>query len=254
MHGLDFGATQLDDDKVRRIAEALLTNTSLTELNLFNCGLDSKAVDLLATALRSHATLRSLTLACANAAASGESLAALVKANGGLRSLDLSWSRLDGPALCRLFNALPENTSLDRVRLRGLHIPTEAVFALSTALRRAAGSLLALDLSGCTIDQGDADRLIDAVAASGLWAIELVGTSLSERQQARLENVLMTNRSRSSATGSLLQCLRTDHHLPLDICAEIMRHIPLDAEGLGTVRNLRAWAIAIDPVNPGSAV
>jgi len=253
VQSLNFGATQLDEDKVRRIAKALLTNTSLAELNLFNCGLDSTAVDLLAAALRSHATLRSLTLGCANAAASGGSLAALVNANRGLRWLDLSWSGLDGAALCTIFNALPENTGLDMIRLRGLSIPTEAVSALSAALRRAVGSLAAIDLSGCSIDECDVERLADSVAESGLWAIELKGIPMPASQRARLDRVLSANRGRSAAAGGLSKCLAAERHLPLDLCAEILRHIPLDAEGLGTLRNLRAWAGTSEQVNPGSA-
>jgi hypothetical protein len=239
---------------VGQIAKALPANTSLAELNLFNCGLDSKAVDLLATALRGHATLRSLALGCANATASGESLAALVNANSGLRSLDLSWTRLDEAALCMIFNALAENTSLDMIRLRGLRIPPEAVSALCDALRAAASSLIAMDLAGSSIDEGDVDRLASALAKGGLWACELEGMPMSTPQRARLDQALSVSRGRHAALGALSKLLRAVRpQLPLELCAEILRHIPLDAEGLETVRNLRAWAMG-SQVNPESAV
>lgn len=245
VQSLDFGGMVLDADAVRQLADALLANASLVELDLFNCGLDSKAVSLLSSALRSHATLRSLTLGCASAEASGDALVELVQGNQVLQSLDLSWTGLGEECLSEIFNALPHTTGLEAIRLRGLRVTPTVASALSAALLRTAGRLLAVDLSGCTVDESDVDRLIDAVAASGLWGFELRGFSLSEQRQTRLEHALTANRSRSSAVDTLSECLPADHGLPRDVCAEILRHIPLDAEGLETVRNMRALVCSL---------
>lgn len=252
LRSLDLGATRLDRDTVRQLAEALRANSSLEELNLFNCGLDAWAVDALASALHGHHALQSMTLAFADASASVEALVGLVQATRGLRALDLSWSRLGEPALRDFFNALPADGGLAWLRLRGLRLAPAAASALAAAVRRATGHPMGLDLAGCLIDEVDASRLIDAIAESGLWAIEWSGASLSRAQAERIDRVLQSNRGRSEAARDLQRCLRTDGELPLDLCAEILRHVCLDADSFANIQTLRARA-AINPTTSGSA-
>lgn len=233
----DLSGQQLGLDTVEKLARELSTDVALTSLNLFNCGLGSEAVNALAAALRSNTVLQSLRLGHAKAGASGDALASLLADNRSLTLLDLSWSCLETPALCKIFNALPASTVLSLLKLRYVRLSQEALAALSAALLRAP-SLIALDLSHCGIQEDAMGRLISAVRIGGQLDVEVADNPISKRQESELKAVLMTNLRQSNAARQLSRCLPPDIKWPPELSAEILRRVPLDDEGLETLRGL----------------
>lgn len=238
---LDLGGMALNPPDVEKLAKALSGNASLTSLNLQSCGIDTTALRRLGTALRAATALHTLHLGDARAEGAGEILADFIGTHPGLSSLDLSWSILDEADLCELFNALQPSASPHLIRLRGIPISRDATAALSAALCRAADSLIAVDLSGCSIDGVDVDRLLEAISIGGQMVFQLDDVTLSPQQSSKLDQSLMSNLRRSTATLHLSHCMAASgKHMTPDICAEILRRIPLDVDGLKTLISLRA--------------
>jgi hypothetical protein len=120
------------------IADALRTNTTLTELNLEHLGMwrDPAVGTAVLGALTGHRNLRVLSLhnnhvPAAHRAAAGAALGALVAANApALHELDAAYSWLADEGLGPLMDALPRNTHLRKLLL------SEEAYGMSEAFAR----------------------------------------------------------------------------------------------------------------------
>ena len=125
-----------DAERVAALAAALQTNTTLTELDLSDNNLDAEGVAALAAALQTNTTLTKLNLSDDNLDAEGvAALAAALRTNTTLTKLNLSDNNLDAEGVAALAAALRTNTTLTKLNLSNNNLDAEGVAALAAALQ-----------------------------------------------------------------------------------------------------------------------
>ena len=123
-------------DRVVVLAEALKTNTTLTELYLLDNNLGAEGVLALATALQTNTTLTKLDLSRNYLDAEGVlALAAALQTNTTLTKLDLSHNNPGAEGAAALAAALQTNTTLTMLNLSRNNLGAEGAAALAAALQ-----------------------------------------------------------------------------------------------------------------------
>ena len=189
------------------LIEALVQNSSLTELNLSRSGLHAGAIELLAKGVLSKggasglATLCVLDLSGNAFGEAGPIALAYALANGALprlRTLDLSDNRIGEAGVRALADAVADHVALDRLEALSLarnRIDDAALVALSAALDPwSAGklplpALAHLDLQRNRIGDAGVAALCDALGKGALEqisALELHHNQCGEQAVARL--------------------------------------------------------------------
>ena len=139
---------QIDDAAVAVLGSALETNSTLTDVNLFDNNLGSAGAEALATALQKNTTLTNLDLSRNNLGSAGpESLAVALKKNRTLTKLDLSVNKVGPAGSESLAEMLKTNKSLTDLNLSSNDIGPAGAESLGTALKTLNTSLTKLDLS-----------------------------------------------------------------------------------------------------------
>jgi Ran GTPase-activating protein (RanGAP) involved in mRNA processing and transport len=112
------GNDELCDPGTFHIAEKLRTNTSLTELQLYTCGLTSEGAGYVAKALTINDSLEILNLGGNKIEDEGVNLlASALKINRRLKSLELSSCGMTDKGLKLITDSLQHNTSLEELKL-----------------------------------------------------------------------------------------------------------------------------------------
>ena len=119
VHALNLnGNKELFDQGTFHIAEKLKNNTSLTELQLYTCGLTAKGVDYIAEAIEVNNSLRLLNLGGNGIKDEGiESLAGALTINHSLESLELSSCGMTDKGLEHIRNSLQKNERLKELKV-----------------------------------------------------------------------------------------------------------------------------------------
>lgn len=112
------GNDEFSDPGTFHIAEKLRTNTSLTELQLYTCGLTSEGAGYVAKALAINNSLEVLNLGGNKIEDEGVTqLASALRVNRRLKSLELSSCGMTDKGLKHLTDSLQHNESLEELKL-----------------------------------------------------------------------------------------------------------------------------------------
>ncbi|ORZ28519.1 hypothetical protein BCR41DRAFT_391985 [Lobosporangium transversale] len=168
LHKLSFGvkALSIEASELQGLINLLMTNTTLTTLNLTNNSIFDKEVLTLSEAL---------------------------KANTTLAILDLSDNSVGDKGALALSEALKISSSLTSLRLGSNSIGDEGALALSEALK-VNSSLMTLDLSYNSIRDGGALALSEALKVNtSLMTMNLSGNSIGNEGALALSETLKAN-------------------------------------------------------------
>ena len=112
------GNEDLSDQGTLHITENLKTNTSLTELQLYTCGLTAEGVGYIAEALKINGCLKTLNLGGNGVYDEGvKHLASALRENHDLKSLELSSCGMTDQGLKHITDSLQCNKSLEELKL-----------------------------------------------------------------------------------------------------------------------------------------
>ena len=119
IHALNLnGNEELYDDGIIHIAEKLKSSTSLTELQLYTCGLTAKGVGYIAEAIEVNKSLKLLNLGGNGIYDEGvESLAGALRVNHSLESMELSSCGMTDKGLEHITYSLQHNGCLKELKL-----------------------------------------------------------------------------------------------------------------------------------------
>ena len=154
---------QLGDGQAAALAEALRTNTTMSELCLSNINLDAADAAVLANPLQTNTTLTVLDLSHNNLGAAGaDALANALQTNTTLTRLDLSNNNLGAAGAALLANALQTNTTLTWLDLYDNNLHAAGAVVLANALKTNV-TLTVLDLAINNLDAEGAAALANAL-------------------------------------------------------------------------------------------
>ena len=189
-----FGVTLQGHVQAAVLAEALQTNTTLTELYLPSNKFDAAGVAALANALQVNTTLTQLYLSCGSLGEAGaDALANAVLTNTTLTHLYLPSENLGAASAAALANALQTNTTLTCLDLSNNNFFAAGAAALAYALQTNT-DLTWLDLSNNNVEAAGADALADALLTNTtLVHLHLPSDNLGAAGAAALANALRTN-------------------------------------------------------------
>ncbi|KAJ3154805.1 T-complex-associated testis-expressed protein 1 [Geranomyces variabilis] len=167
---LTVAASGIDDDRCHLIANALMDNRTLEQLDLSHNLIADAGAHALATALASPATsLTHLTLSSNRIGQPGATfLATALASNAKLTHLRLRMNHLSDRGGLALFTALRENTTLQALDVSCNQMSTLTVDALCKALKVNGKALVELDLSCNKL--GTADVAKDLMRSTTLEA------------------------------------------------------------------------------------
>ncbi len=112
------GNEALYDQGIFHIAETLKTNTSLTELGLYTCGLTAKGIGYIAVGIEVNSSLKLLNIGGNGIYDEGiKTLAEVLKINHSLKSLNLSSCGMTDVGLHHIATSLLHNLSLQELKL-----------------------------------------------------------------------------------------------------------------------------------------
>lgn len=134
----------LTTEEVNSLADMLLVNKTLKELNLYAAGITAEKAKIFAVALEKNPALKKLSLASNEIFDEGAtSIANALAHNTNLIELNLSDCRIGNAGMKALFNTLKQNTTLQTLTL--CRLTSESIHALSEMLAENKG-LQKLDL------------------------------------------------------------------------------------------------------------
>jgi hypothetical protein len=174
----------------KALAEALQTNTTLTQLSLNNNKLGDAGGCALAMALQTNTTLTQLDLDVNELGAeSSKAMGEALKMNTTLTQLSLNSNQLGDAGGCALAMALQTNTTLTQLSLGGNELGDEGGMALADAL--SGRTMHWLDLSSNRISSSTWDAI--AMAASKGAFDRVTGMPLQHQLLCCLKAVDLTN-------------------------------------------------------------
>ncbi len=154
---------ELTTDDIASLADMLLENKSLKELNLYATGITAEKTKLLATALEKNPTLKKLNLASNEIFDEGAmAIANALSHNTNLTELNLSDCRIGNNGIKTLFSALKQNTTMQTITL--CRLTTESIQSLSEMIMENKGlQKLNLPLYTSQFNIEQIQLLLDAV-------------------------------------------------------------------------------------------
>jgi Ran GTPase-activating protein (RanGAP) involved in mRNA processing and transport len=136
------------------IAEALGTNSCITELSVLKCGLDRDGASLLAQALETNSALKDIYLGFNKMGTGAAEIARALKENRSLENVNLSYCDINDDTVNEIASALQENkeTALEQINLSGNKITDAGAERLVQALNESNNQTIdKIDLSGCSV-------------------------------------------------------------------------------------------------------
>ncbi|XP_074619912.1 uncharacterized protein LOC141878778 isoform X2 [Acropora palmata] len=194
-----YSYDECDKEVFGTFLQVLSFNSTISKLRLLNLQFFTKAVNLLAQALRKNFTLSSLDLSGNFIdAEKATSLAKALKVNTSLSSLDLGGNFIHAEGATSLAEALRKNASLFSLDLNSNSIGAEGAISLAEALR-VNSSLSSLNLFDNSIGTRGAISLAQALRVnSSLSSLNLFENSIGARGAILLAEALRVNTSLSS--------------------------------------------------------
>ena len=264
---LDLSYNQIQDgeDGLFHLCQALTTNTSLVELNLYNCKLRKASGPALCHMLETNKTLTALDLS-RNSSISDHNVAGIAEglsSNHSLKYLNLcSCGIHDTGVMKSLADSLMVNDSLEELDLSGNTISPEAARGFSDMLKHNS-TLKKLDVSQCELTDEAVKSLASALEVnSSLQELDLshnddltdtalvaLGESLKRNTRLKTLRIGSCNDS-TTANGwrQFVQCLKDNHslellrtsHNKLDVLLRTDHaYGELDVEDVNTVRRAK---------------
>jgi Ran GTPase-activating protein (RanGAP) involved in mRNA processing and transport len=201
---LNLWSNHIGDEGVKALAEALQENKSLTSLNLGGdaYGINDIGVEgakALAQALQENKSLTSLNLALNNIGAAGaKALAEALKVNKSLTSLELGVNKIGAKGAKAIAQALLKNSSLKTLNLRINNICAKGAKALAHALQENK-SLTFLNLENNNIGAAGAKAIAQALQENkSLTSLNLEENDIGATGAKALADALQKNKSLTS--------------------------------------------------------
>lgn len=203
------------------LAKGLIENFSVTDLELYRCGLTTEGANALSQALAVNKYIQTLSLVRNNCGAhGGAAIAEAMKVNQTVRSLDMAWTGVGDDAAASLAEALLMNQSLKRLSLDRNGISCDGAGALATALT-ANHKLRTLSLSMNRIKAAGCSLLGASAAMSrSLTAIDLSMNGISQVGMFSFFHALQQAHGASS-----LQSINVAHNNIGDAVALVGRYV-----------------------------
>jgi Ran GTPase-activating protein (RanGAP) involved in mRNA processing and transport len=215
----------ITEEQVLSLAEALKSNTSLTELNLENNQIGASGGASIAEALKSNTSLTTLNLSWNQIGASGgASIAEALKSNTSLTELNLENNQIEDSGGAAIGEALRSNTSLTSLYLLDNKIGASAGASIADALKSNT-SLTSLDLSWNQIGASGGASIAEALKSNtSLTTLDLQsnqigasgGTSIAEALKSNTSLItldLQSNQIGASGGASITEALKSNTSL-----------------------------------------
>lgn len=133
---LDFSQNGLDDADIKRLSQALKSNTALTSLKLENNLIGNEGAQALAEMLKVNSTIVSINLMENDVGHDGVwYLSEALKVNNTLKSLDLSWNKIYYRGAEFLATMLRSNNTLLSLNLQNSELHEVGAEAIAAALK-----------------------------------------------------------------------------------------------------------------------
>jgi hypothetical protein len=176
---LDIHGRPLLDPGIEYISNGLKQST-LHDLNISSCGLDSNGAHLIAEALCYNHTLRELDMSNNPIGDDGATaLAKMLTRNQTLQTIDMQWCDITELGATELAEALCLNSTLTKINLSGNAIKDQGACALAQMLTRNQ-SLSELDIRHCSISGVGASHLARArLTNHSITHIGLAGNNIT---------------------------------------------------------------------------
>ena len=247
---LSANPIQDGEDGLYHLCQALTTNTSLVELNLYDCRLHKACGPALCHMLETNKTLTSLKLS--HSSISGHNVAGIaegLRSNHSLKCLELRYSGIHDTGMKSLTDCLMVNDSLEELDLYANTISPEAARGFSDMLKHNS-TLKKLNVSICELIGAAVKQLASALEVNSsleeldisynyaLTDTALVALGESLKRNTRLKTLgIATYTGSTTANGwrQFVQCLKDNNSL------ELLRthHRQLDVEDVNTVRRAK---------------
>ena len=244
---LDLSRNPIQDgeDGLSHLCQALITNTSLLELNLSRCELHEQCGPLLCHMLKKNRTLTSINLS-RNDGISDQNVVSIAKGlrnNHSIKCLNLRWCDIHDLGMKSLTDCLMVNDSLEELILWHNTISPEATCYFSDMLKHN-NTLKKLNLLQCELTDEAVRSLVSALEVNSsleklnLDAVTdaaLVALGKSLKRNTGLKTLGMGSYGDKTTTRGwteFVQCLKENHSLEVlnTFCHE------LDMEAINTVR------------------
>ncbi|KAG0276703.1 hypothetical protein BGZ95_007167 [Linnemannia exigua] len=192
--GSEFGMEQL-----KRLADILKANVTLTILNLNNNSIEENGAVVLSEAIKTNSTLITLNLTTNSIGENGTvALSEALKTNSTLITLSLAFNSIGDSGAAALSEALRINSTLITLNLAFNAIGENGAVALSEALKTNS-TLISLNLKSNSIGENGAVALSEALKInSTLISLNLKSNSIGENGAVALSEVLKINSVRIS--------------------------------------------------------
>lgn len=200
MHNDDLTAQNVSCSSHYDIAGMLLTNTSLTALDLGSNGfgnfIENTGSTVLCNSINTHTTLTYLGMDSNSIGfETTQQLAHMLKKNKSLRVLDLSENDINGNGAQLLANSLKKNSTLFALYLYANHIKCPGAEAFGTSLQENK-FLSILVLRGAKIGDKGAKEIAHALTSNKtLTALDLGGNVIGNNGAADIAQSLWRNKA-----------------------------------------------------------
>ena len=228
---LDLSRNPIQDgeDGLSHLCQALTTNASLVEVNLFNCSLHKACGPTLRHMLETNKTLTALDLSW-NHSISDHNVAGIaegLRSNHSLKCLSLCWCGIRDTGMKRLADCLMVNDSLEEFDLSTNTISPEAAHGFSDMLKQN-NTLKKLNVSQCELTDEAVKPLASALEVNSsleeldlnnnhaLTDTALVALGESLKRNTRLKTFELFNyEGRTTADGwrQFVRCLEDNNSL-----------------------------------------
>lgn len=212
---IDLSNNRLGSEHMESVVQ-LLQDPCVVSLDLSGCGLNKTRIGIVCETMRTNSTLISLVLSSNSCAGSGEAIGWMLRRNTSLVFLELSDCNLGPDSFTHIADGLENNPSLEHLDLSlnrrhgepGRHYRYDTVDAgiaqLALSLRFMPTALRSLDLSGLTLQDGDACLAQVVSMLKGKARIETLRLAQWNPSQTGLQQL-----------GELLISTKTLRHLDL---------------------------------------
>ncbi|KAG0247462.1 hypothetical protein BG011_001448, partial [Mortierella polycephala] len=185
---------RIGENEVRRLAEMLKTNSTLTILDLYGNSIGYDGAQALAKALMTNKTLTTLDLKDNRIGDNGvQALSEALETNKTLTTLYLKDNRIGDNGAQALAEALKTNTTLTTLDLQSNEIWFKGMFAFSEALK-TNNTLTTLDLQNNRIGDNVAQALAEVLKTNKpLTILDLKDNRIGDDGAQALAEALKTN-------------------------------------------------------------
>ncbi|WP_133135310.1 hypothetical protein [Legionella rowbothamii] len=216
----------INDDRAQSLASALVNNSSLLQIDLWDHQIGDENLGILAKALEDHEKLSSLNLGSNQITAVGAAyVGELIEKNEALISLTLKKNDLSGEGAKAIAKGLVVNSQLSSLNIERAEIDDHGALALFAALE-VNTSLTFLDLSNNKISDACVPSIIMMLGQnSTLSSLYLKRNFISQKNLTEIEHLL----NRNQKIYNLAQ-------EAIDLIKRLPENIP-DSEQKGTFDN-----------------